>query len=145
MKNTDEITGIYSAITNVVEFNRFNCVGVKNCYLGKASELKLDNPHDFNMGLFKAGTSISQEKYIDSENLIISQKISDIQKYIKSTGTVTATVILKDNLANLQVGDMVKITTAFDGNITGIVTKMETSFGYYNTAKIEIRESSAFI
>lgn len=145
MKNTDEITGIASAITNVVEFNKFNCVGVKNCYLGEASELKLDNPHDFNMGLFKAGTSISQEKYIDSENLIISQKISDIQKYIKSTGAVTATVILKDNLANLQVGDMVKITTAFDGNITGIVTKMETSFGYYNTAKIEIRESSAFI
>lgn len=148
MKNTDEITGIASAITNVVEFNKFNCVGVMNCYLGTAKELGLLNdnaPHNFNMGLFKAGTSISQEKYIDSENLIISQKISDIQKYIKSTGTVTATVILKDNLANLQVGDMVKITTAFDGNITGIVTKMETSFGYYNTAKIEIRESSAFI
>lgn len=146
-KKVEEILGLSSSWSNEIDFNRFNCVGMKNYDVVSASQLNLlssESPHDFYMGLLKKGTPISEQKYIDSENLIISQKRADIQKFIKSSGIVTANVILKDSLKDLQVGEMVRISTAFDGEITGIVTKMDISFGYYNTAKIEIRESSAF-
>ncbi|MDD6270760.1 MAG: hypothetical protein PUA67_01810 [Ruminococcus sp.] len=146
-KKVEEIPGLSSSWSNEIDFNRFNCVGMKNYDVVSASQLNLlssESPHDFYMGLLKKGTPISEQKYIDSENLIISQKRADIQKFIKSSGIVTANVILKDSLKDLQVGEMVRISTAFDGEITGIVTKMDISFGYYNTAKVEIRESSAF-
>lgn len=146
-KKVEEIPGLSSSWSNEIDFNRFNCVGMKNYDVVSASQLNLlssESPHDFYMGLLKKGTPISEQKYIDSENLIISQKKADIQKFIKSSGIVTANVILKDSLKDLQVGEMVRISTAFDGEITGIVTKMDISFGYYNTAKVEIRESSAF-
>lgn len=146
-KKVEEILGLSSSWSNEIDFNRFNCVGMKNYDVVSASQLNLlssESPHDFYMGLLKKGTPISEQKYIDSENLIISHKRADIQKFIKSSGIVTANVILKDSLKDLQVGEMVRISTAFDGEITGIVTKMDISFGYYNTAKVEIRESSAF-
>lgn len=146
-KKVEEILGLSSSWSNEIDFNRFNCVGMKNYDVVSASQLNLlssESPHDFYMGLLKKGTPISEQIYIDSENLIISQKRDDIQKFIKSSGIVTANVILKDSLKDLQVGEMVRISTAFDGEITGIVTKMDISFGYYNTAKVEIRESSAF-
>lgn len=146
-KKVEEIPGLSSSWSNEIDFNRFNCVGMKNYDVVSASQLNLlssESPHDFYMGLLKKGTPISEQKYIDSENLIISHKRDDIQKFIKSSGIVTANVILKDSLKDLQVGEMVRISTAFDGEITGIVTKMDISFGYYNTAKVEIRESSAF-
>lgn len=152
-QNLTETTEILSPGTRTTttergqEYNKFACVGIKNFEAKTAKEMGLDSTHSFIFELIKAGTynsSTLSGETIDSANLIISQKVSDIQKYIQSTGIVTANVILKDSLKGLQVGEMVRISTAFDGKITGIVTKMDISFGYYNTAKIEIRESSAF-
>lgn len=153
-QNLTETTEILSPGTRTTttersqEYNKFACVGLKNFEAKTAKEIGLDSTHSFIFELIKAGTynsSTLSGETIDSANLIISQKVSDIQKYIQSTGIVTATIILKDNLKNLQAGDMVTITTAYDGQITGIITKMEISFGYNNTAQVEIRESSAFI
>lgn len=153
-QNLTETTEILSPGTHTTstersqEYNKFACVGLKNFEAKTAKEMGLDSTHSFIFELIKAGTynsSTLSGETIDSANLIISQKVSDIQKYIQSTGIVTATIILKDTLKNLQVGDMVTITTAYDGQITGIITKMEISFGYNNTAQVEIRESSAFI
>ena len=153
-QNLTETTEILSPGTRTTttersqEYNKFACVGIKNFEAKTAKEMGLDSTHSLIFELIKAGTynsSTLSGETIDSDNLIISQKVSDIQKYIQCTGIVTATIILKDTLKNLQVGDMVTITTAYDGPITGIITKMETSFGYNNTAQVEIRESSAFI
>lgn len=153
-QNLTETTEILSPSTHTTttersqEYNKFACVGIRNFEAKTAKEMGLDSTHSFIFELIKAGTYNSSTltgETIDSANLIISQKASDIQKYIQCTGIVTATIILKDNLKNLQAGDMVTITTAYDGQITGIITKMEISFGYNNTAQVEIRESSAFI
>ena len=153
-QNLTEITNILSPGTHTTttersqEYNKFACVGIRNFEAKTAKEMGLDSTHSFIFELIKAGTynsSTLSGETIDSANLIVTQKVSDIQKYIQSTGIVTATIILKDKLKNLQVGDMVTITTAYDGQITGIITKMEISFGYNNTAQVEIRESSAFI
>lgn len=153
-QNLTETTEILSPGTHTTttersqEYNKFACVGIRNFEAKTAKEMGLDSTHSFIFELIKAGTynsSTLSGESIDSANLIVTQKVSDIQKYIQSTGIVTATIILKDKLKNLQVGDMVTITTAYDGQITGIITKMEISFGYNNTAQVEIRESSAFI
>lgn len=153
-QNLTETTEILSPGTHTTltersqEYNKFACVGIRNFEAKTAKEFGLDSTHSFIFVLIKAGTynsSTLSGESIDSANLIVTQKVSDIQKYIQSTGIVTATIILKDNLKNLQAGDMVTITTAYDGQITGIITKMEISFGYNNTAQVEIRESSAFI
>ena len=153
-QNLTETTEILSPGTHTTltersqEYNKFACVGIRNFEAKTAKEFGLDSTHSFIFVLIKAGTynsSTLSGDSIDSANLIVTQKVSDIQKYIQSTGIVTATIILKDNLKNLQAGDMVTITTAYDGQITGIITKMEISFGYNNTAQVEIRESSAFI
>lgn len=153
-QNLTETTEILSPGTHTTttersqEYNKFACVGIRNFEAKTAKEMGLDSTHSFIFELIKAGTynsSTLSGETIDSANLIISQKVSDIRKYIQCTGIVTATIILKDNLKNLQAGDMVTITTAYDGQITGIITKMEISFGYNNTAQVEIRESSAFI
>lgn len=63
-------------------------------------------------------------------------KYDTIQKYISSAGTVTAKIILEDE----KVGDLVTIETAFDGEITGIITSMNISFGYQDVAEIEVFE-----
>lgn len=153
-QNLTETTEILSPGTHTTttersqEYNKFACVGIRNFEAKTAKEMGLDSTHSFIFELIKAGTynsSTLSGESIDSANLIISQKVSDIRKYIQCTGIVTATIILKDKLKNLQAGDMVTITTAYDGQITGIITKMEISFGYNNTAQVEIRESSAFI
>lgn len=153
-QNLTETTEILSPSTHTTttersqEYNKFACVGIRNFEAKTAKEMGLDSTHSFIFELIKAGTYNSSTltgETIDSANLIISQKASDIQKYIQCTGIVTATIILKDKLKNLQAGDMVTITTAYDGQINGIITKMEISFGYNNTAQVEIRESSAFI
>ena len=153
-QNLTETTEILSPGTHTTttersqEYNKFACVGIRNFEARTAKEMGLDSTHSFIFELIKAGTynsSTLSGETIDSANLIVTQKVSDIQKYIQSTGIVTATIILKDNLKNLQAGDMVTITTAYDGQITGIITKMEISFGYNNTAQVKIRESSAFI
>lgn len=153
-QNLTETTDILSPGTHTTttersqEYNKFACVGIRNFEAKTAKEMGLDSTHSFIFELIKAGTynsSTLSGETIDSANLIVTQKVSDIQKYIQSTGIVTATIILKDKLKNLQVGDMVTITTAYDGQITGIIIKMEISFGYNNTAQVEIRESSAFI
>lgn len=153
-QNLTETTEILSPGTHTTttersqEYNKFACVGIRNFEAKTAKEMGLDSTHSFIFELIKAGTynsSTLSGESIDSANLIITQKVSDIRKYIQCTGIVNATIILKDNLKNLQAGDMVTITTAYDGQITGIITKMEISFGYNNTAQVEIRESSAFI
>lgn len=153
-QNLTETTVILSPGTHTTttersqEYNKFACVGIRNFEAKTAKEMGLDSTHSFIFELIKAGTynsSTLSGETIDSANLIVTQKVSDIQKYIQSTGIVTATIILKDNLKNLRLGDMVTITTAYDGQITGIITKMEISFGYNNTAQVEICESSAFI
>lgn len=63
-------------------------------------------------------------------------KKQDILKYIQSKGTVKA----KIRLQNENVGDLIKIETAYDGVITGIITSMNISFGYDDIADIEVLE-----
>lgn len=65
-------------------------------------------------------------------------RVSDVEKYIKSQGTVTAKIRLRDE----KVGDLIQIETAWDGIITGIITQMTISFGYENIADIEVMEWS---
>lgn len=60
-----------------------------------------------------------------------------LKKFIESRGTVRAKIIPKDE----QVGDLVTIQTAWDGEVTGIITKMNTHFNNYGTtAEIEVYE-----
>lgn len=65
-------------------------------------------------------------------------RIDDVQKYIQSRGIVTA----KIRLRNEKVGDLIQIETAWDGIITGIITKMNIKFGYEDIADIEVLEWS---
>lgn len=67
---------------------------------------------------------------------IFSERNANIQKYIQSRGTVTA----KIRLRNERVGDLIQIETAWDGIITGIITKMNITFGYEDIADIEVLE-----
>lgn len=78
--------------------------------------------------------------YPDGNNALAvtdTQK-SNIQKYISSQGTVTAKIRLRDE----KVGDLIQIETAWDGIITGIITKMTISFGYEDIADIEVLQWS---
>lgn len=66
-------------------------------------------------------------------------KSVDILKYMKSTGTVKAKIRLRGE----HTGDLVKIETAYDGMITGIIKSMNVHFGYEDTADIEVLEWQA--
>lgn len=59
-------------------------------------------------------------------------------KYINSRGTVKAKIRLRDE----KIGDMVKIPTAWDGEIEGMITYMNIDFGYEDVADIEIMQWS---
>jgi len=61
-------------------------------------------------------------------------KCEDILKYIKSPGTVNAKIRLRGE----RKGDLISIETAYDGIKTGIITKMDISFGYEDVADIEV-------
>lgn len=63
----------------------------------------------------------------------------NILKHIKSRGTVSA----KIRLRNERIGDLIKIETAWDGFVTGIITKMNITFGYEDIADIEVLEWSS--
>lgn len=63
-------------------------------------------------------------------------KKQDVLKYMQSKGTVKA----KIRLQNEKVGDLIKIETAYDGMITGIISSMAISFGYEDIADIEVLE-----
>lgn len=63
-------------------------------------------------------------------------KKQDILKYMQSRGTVKT----KIRLRNERVGDLVRIETAYDGIITGIITSMTINFGYEDVADIEVLE-----
>lgn len=76
--------------------------------------------------------------YRGDDDSIIAAQNKNIQKYISSKGTVTA----KIRLRNEKVGDLIQIETAWDGIITGIITKMTISFGYEDIADIEVVEWS---
>ena len=71
----------------------------------------------------------------NSTNLTDLKK-QDILKYMQSKGTVKA----KIRLRNEKVGDLIKIETAYDGIITGIITSMNIRFGYDDIADIEVLE-----
>ena len=62
----------------------------------------------------------------------------NVEKYIKSRGTVNAKIRLRGE----KVGDLIQIETAWDGIITGIITKMDIAFGYEDIADIEVLEWS---
>ena len=66
------------------------------------------------------------------------QRNNNIQRYIESNGKVTAKIRLRDE----KLGDVVQIETAWDGIITGIITKMNIVFGYEDIAEIEVLEWS---
>lgn len=66
----------------------------------------------------------------------IISRADDVQKYIQSRGKVNA----KIRLRNEHVGDLIQIETAWDGIITGIITKMNITFGYEDIADIEVLE-----
>lgn len=71
-------------------------------------------------------------KYFDED-----LRKEQLKKFIESRGTVRAKIIAKDE----QVGDLVTIQTAWDGEVTGIITKMNTHFSNYGTtAEIEVYE-----
>lgn len=74
--------------------------------------------------------------YPDGDNSSYARdtQLSNIQKYISSQGTVTAKIRLRDE----KVGDLIQIETAWDGVVTGIITKMTISFGYEDIADIEV-------
>lgn len=63
-------------------------------------------------------------------------RAADVEKFIKSRGKVKA----KIRLRNERVGDLIQIETAWDGIITGIITKMNITFGYEDIAEIEVLE-----
>lgn len=58
----------------------------------------------------------------------------DVKRYMASQGTITAKIRLRDE----KVGDLIRIETAWDGVVTGIITKMTISFGYEDIADIEV-------
>lgn len=60
----------------------------------------------------------------------------DVLKYIQSRGKVNAKIRLRGE----KVGDLIQIETAWDGIITGIITKMDITFGYEDIANIEVLE-----
>lgn len=60
----------------------------------------------------------------------------DVLKYIQSRGRVNAKIRLRGE----KVGDLIQIETAWDGIITGIITKMDITFGYEDIANIEVLE-----
>lgn len=66
----------------------------------------------------------------------IIEKTGDIAMYIQSRGSVKAKIILNGE----RVGDLVQITTAWDGVITGIITSMNIFFGFRDIAEIEVLE-----
>lgn len=63
-------------------------------------------------------------------------KKQEVLKYMQSKGTAKA----KIRLQNEKVGDLIRIETAYDGIITGIITSMAISFGYEDIADIEVLE-----
>lgn len=74
-----------------------------------------------------------------SDYLKYQFKKDQIEKYIRSRGTVTAKIILQ----NERVGDLITIETAFSGMITGIITSMNlVNLSYDNIAEIEVLEWS---
>lgn len=65
-------------------------------------------------------------------------RATDIKRYIVSRGIVKA----KIRLRNEKVGNLIQIETAWDGVITGIILKMNMTFGYEDIADIEVLEWS---
>lgn len=70
----------------------------------------------------------------DTWNLIT--KYNNIKHFIESKGIVKARIILQ----NEKVGDLIRIETAWDGIVQGIIKKMDISFGINNIADIEVME-----
>ncbi len=102
----------YKHIIRTQEFKIFNDSGTNN-------EFKFNK---FNLG--GIGTD-----YIDG-------KMSDIEKFVNSKGTIKAKIILDSE----RVGDLIEIETAYDGFKTGIITSMNVHFGYRDVADIEVLE-----
>ena len=63
-------------------------------------------------------------------------RAEDVGVFIKSRGTVSAKIVLNGE----KVGDIVKIQTAWDGDVVGIITSMTTKLGGTNVADVEIFE-----
>lgn len=61
---------------------------------------------------------------------------ADVLKFIQSKGKVIAKIRLRGE----KVGDLIQIETAWNGIITGIITKMDITFGYEDIANIEVLE-----
>ena len=94
----------------------------------------------------KVGAFVSTENYTKNANSHIVSTTGDeteitrdsvIQKYISnSRRTVKAKIVMQDEC----VGDLIKIETAYDGVIQGIITSMDVSMGFDNVAEIEVLE-----
>lgn len=69
---------------------------------------------------------------------VYEQRNANIKKYIQSRGKVSA----KIRLRNERIGDLIQLETAWDGIITGIITKMNIKLGYEDIADIEVLEWS---
>lgn len=74
--------------------------------------------------------------YNDQDWVDDISRSADVRKYIQSLGKVKAKIILHEE----KVGDLIQIETAWDGIVTGIITKMQISFGYDDIADIEVLE-----
>jgi hypothetical protein len=74
----------------------------------------------------------------EDPNAIFFDKSEIAQKYINSRGVVKAKIRLRDE----KIGDMVTIPTAWDGEITGMITYMNIDFGYEDVADVEITQWS---
>lgn len=81
-------------------------------------------------GFYNEQAGAYEESYVS--------RAADVKKYITSRGTVTA----KIRLRNERCGDLIQIETAWDGIVTGIITKMNITFGYEDIADIEVLEWS---
>lgn len=80
----------------------------------------------------------ASNSYFEDQNAIFFDKSEIAQKYMNSRGTAKAKIRLRDE----KIGDMVTIPTAWDGEVTGMITYMNINFGYEDVADIEITEWS---
>lgn len=105
-------------------------------YVDTVTEIEIFNPEATGNVKENIMTFDKFTLYAKDQNGSYEFKKKQIQKYIRSKGTVTAKIVLKGE----KVGDLISIETAFSGTITGIITSMNLSLVYSNVAEIEVLE-----
>lgn len=121
---------------NINKTRRAAVIVIEYTYPIRSTKIESNTPNERKNEVKINAFNLVASKNSGHSNLDPITKYDTIQKYISSAGTVTAKIILEDE----KVGDLVTIETAFDGEITGIITNMNISFGYQDVAEIEVFE-----